>query len=215
MRPWLWLAAAATCAVLAPLVHRRHSVVSASKPWLHNLDSAKVRTRMTNARRDFLDHAIMLALCVATARMLFGRSSSSTAAGDDGDSGRTDGGGDGDGDAADARVVVTATTVISAFMLLAFALRHGVELSVPVLVQRPLEAVRCLLYKLENLRFPVVLCAGTRCLEQAVIQMTPTWEHHSEWCVRLCASQTGDVLFMNTTCLAARSLERRVGWEQW
>ncbi len=70
---------------------------------------------------------------------------------------------------------------LCAFMVAAFAIRHGVEIIVPVLFRDPAELFWVWVYKLRNLRPVYFVALGLLVLENVVIRLTPGLPHHSEW----------------------------------
>jgi hypothetical protein len=67
---------------------------------------------------------------------------------------------------------------LCAFMLVAFPLRHGVDLTIPVIVRKPQEIVYMLIYKLQNLRPIYFLAVGLLIFENLLIAATPNLPHH-------------------------------------
>jgi hypothetical protein len=70
---------------------------------------------------------------------------------------------------------------LCAFMVAAFAIRHGVEIIVPVLFMDPAELFWVWVYKLRNLRPVYFVALGLLVLENVVIRLTPGLPHHSDW----------------------------------
>lgn len=78
------------------------------------------------------------------------------------------------------RVTSAAGVALCAFMLVAFIVRHGVELSVPVVLRKPQEILYMFAYKLQNLRSLYFVSLGLLLLENFLIAATPNWPHHVE-----------------------------------
>ena len=118
----------------------------------HKLYGPK-QPRVNYYAKDFLDYAGMILLTVLVAGLSFGF----------------------------VHPVSAIAFVLCAFLLVAFVLRHGVELRVPILLARPQEVVFTLLYKLQNV--PVILIVGLAVLllENVLIAATPGLPHHVEW----------------------------------
>jgi hypothetical protein len=70
--------------------------------------------------------------------------------------------------------------VLSAFMIVAFPLRHGFALEMPVILRRPQDVLLSLVYKLQNIKLPYVLALGALLVENLVIAQTPNLPHHVE-----------------------------------
>lgn len=69
---------------------------------------------------------------------------------------------------------------LCAFALIAFALRHGAELRVPLLFRRPQDLLFLFLYKLQNLRPVYLVAVSVLLLENVLIAATPNLPHHLE-----------------------------------
>jgi hypothetical protein len=70
---------------------------------------------------------------------------------------------------------------LCAFMVVAFAVRHGAELQVPVILREPEELFWVWVYKLRNLRPVYFVALGLLVLENILIFATPNLPHHSDW----------------------------------
>lgn len=71
--------------------------------------------------------------------------------------------------------------LLCAGMLIAFPLRHGWQLGVPLLLRRPHEPVLLAMHKLANLRLPYFMSLGVLLLQAVLIALTPGLPHHAEW----------------------------------
>jgi len=72
------------------------------------------------------------------------------------------------------------SVALGAFMIVAFPLRHGFELQVPIVLRRPQDAVYSLIHKLQNIKLPYLLAIVALLVENIVISMTPSLPHHVE-----------------------------------
>jgi hypothetical protein len=123
----------------------------ANKEWHHSIQGVP-KTRMTYSRHDFTDYALMLVLCVCVTLVSFGQ----------------------------AHTFTLMTTIMSVFLLFAFAFRHGASYRGCVLLAEPMELIRLLGYKLNNVRPCTFICITTLCVEQGIIDSTPSWSHMSD-----------------------------------
>ncbi|HXH38608.1 MAG TPA: hypothetical protein VNN08_08265 [Thermoanaerobaculia bacterium] len=71
-----------------------------------------------------------------------------------------------------------AGLALCAFMLVMFAVRHGVELSVPVILRRPQDVLYMFAYKLQNFKSPYLIAISLLLLENLLIAVTPNLPHH-------------------------------------
>jgi hypothetical protein len=108
--------------------------------------------RISFVRSDFLDYVLMILGCGAVVSLVYGPSSWPAVAG------------------------YTACV----FLLLAFPLRHGISLRVPLLLRRPQDVLYMVIYKLQNIRPMYLVAAGILLLDQCVIALTPQLPHASE-----------------------------------
>jgi hypothetical protein len=74
-----------------------------------------------------------------------------------------------------------AGLALCAFVLATFITRHGVELSVPVVLRRPQDVLFMLVYKIRNLKPAYLLALGLLLLENIAIAATPNLPHHVQW----------------------------------
>lgn len=65
-------------------------------------------------------------------------------------------------------------------MIVAFTLRHGISIQVPVLIKRPMHVLYMLYEKITNLRAPYFVAVCVLLLENALIMMTPNLAHNAE-----------------------------------
>jgi hypothetical protein len=66
------------------------------------------------------------------------------------------------------------------FMIVAFPLRHGFELAVPLILKRPQDILYMLLYKIQNVRPIYLFAIAVLALENIFIYFTPGLPHHVE-----------------------------------
>jgi hypothetical protein len=70
-------------------------------------------------------------------------------------------------------------------MLVAFVVRHGVTIRMPVILRKPHEILYMLLYKVQNLRPTYFIAVAMLGLENLLIAATPTLPHHVELMQRI------------------------------
>ncbi|HXH37716.1 MAG TPA: hypothetical protein VNN08_03735 [Thermoanaerobaculia bacterium] len=111
------------------------------------------KPRATYYAKDFLDYVLMLALTglVTGALYGFGHPMSLLADG------------------------------LCAMALVMFAVRHGVELRVPLILRRPQDVLYTFAYKLQNMRTLYFVSIGVLLLENLAIAATPGLPHHVAW----------------------------------
>ncbi len=78
------------------------------------------------------------------------------------------------------RVMSVIGYVLCAFMIVAFPIRHGLELKVPLILRRPQDVLYMFIYKLQNLTPVYFFALGLLILENVVIARTPNLPHHVE-----------------------------------
>ena len=131
--------------------------MSAADPAVYHKLYGVRKPRATYYAKDFLDYVLMLALTALATGALYGfRHPMSLLA---------------DG--------------LCAMALVTFAVRHGVELRVPLLLARPQDVLYTLVYKLQNMRALYFVSIGVLLLENLVIAATPGLPHQVEWMSRL------------------------------
>src|SRR5262245_19230104 len=108
------------------------------------------KPRIEYYAKDFLDYALMLALSALVIGLSYGS----------------------------GHVMSLAGFALCAFALAVFAIRHGVDIRVPVIVRRPQDVLYMFVYKLQNLRSLYFSGLGLLLLENALIAATPTLPHH-------------------------------------
>ena len=77
-------------------------------------------------------------------------------------------------------IIAIAGFLLCAVTLAMFVVRHGVELTVPVIVKRPQDLLYMVAYKLQNLRPVYFITVGLLVLENVAIAATPNLPHHVE-----------------------------------
>ncbi|HEX6095451.1 MAG TPA: hypothetical protein VF432_03925 [Thermoanaerobaculia bacterium] len=115
----------------------------------HKLYGAK-KPRVTYYKRDFLDYTVMIALTALALGLSYGP----------------------------RHPVAIAGYALCAYALAMFATRHGVELTVPLIVRRPQDVLYMLVYKLQNLKPMYFLALGVLLLENVLIAATPNLPHY-------------------------------------
>jgi hypothetical protein len=117
----------------------------------HKLYGVK-RQRTTYQAKDFIDYAIMIALCAALVRAAYGASS----------------------------VMAIVGLALCVYMLAVFPIRHGVEWRVPLVARRPQDIFYTLAHKVENLKAPYFIAIALLLLENYAISATPGLPHKVE-----------------------------------
>ena len=64
---------------------------------------------------------------------------------------------------------------ISLFMVIVFPIRHGFQLTIPLIFKKPGGLIYLLIYKLLNIKLPLVLAVAFLSLENMIIAWTPEW----------------------------------------
>ena len=119
--------------------------------FFHKLYGAK-KTRIFYSKKDFLDYVLMILMTAAVVGLSYGFLS----------------------------VMAVAGFVLCAIALVMFAVRHGVELRLPVILRRPQDILFMFAYKLRNLR-PVYFAAlALLLLEYVAIAATPGLPHYTD-----------------------------------
>ncbi len=112
-----------------------------------------VRQRATYRARDFFDYTLMIGLTVLTACLAYGA----------------------------AHPLAIATVLLGLAMVVAFPLRHGFEMAVPIILRRPQDVVYSLVHKIQNIRAPYLYALAALAAENLVIRLTPDLPHHVEF----------------------------------
>lgn len=118
----------------------------------HKLYGPK-QPRVNYYAKDFLDYVIMIVMTVALVALAYGP----------------------------RHVISVAGFALCAFLLVAFVVRHGVELRVPALLRRPQEILYSIVYKLRNVPLILVIGLGVLLAENVLIAATPGLPHKVEW----------------------------------
>jgi hypothetical protein len=108
--------------------------------------------RATYYKKDFGDYVLMIGLTALVAGLSYGV----------------------------GHVMAIAGFVLCLFAVVAFAIRHGVELTVPLIVRRPQDLLYVIVYKLKNLKLPYLAAIALLLLENILIAATPNLPHHVE-----------------------------------
>ena len=129
--------------------------VSTDPGFYHKLYGTKTmrKPRTVYYKKDFIDYTIMMVMTALVIGVSYGL----------------------------RHFMSIAGYAICAFMVGAFAVRHGVEIQVPVLFRDPGELFWVWVYKLRNLRPIYFVALGVLLLENIVIWLTPNLPHHSDW----------------------------------
>jgi hypothetical protein len=118
------------------------------RAFFHRL-YGRQRPRVEYYPKDFVDYTLMLGLCALAAALTYGRGHAMTA----------------------------AAAVLCALTLAAFAVRHGIEWRMPLLVRRPQDVLYMVVYKLQNLRPAYFAALALLLAENAFIAATPRLPH--------------------------------------
>jgi hypothetical protein len=108
--------------------------------------------RLAYHRGDFLDYALMIALCWVVVCHSYGLT----------------------------QPLSFIALALCAWMIVAFVMRHGCRLRMPMIVKRPQHVLYMLVYKLRNLKVPYFAAAGLLLVENYLIYLTPALPHHTE-----------------------------------
>jgi hypothetical protein len=111
----------------------------------------KREPRVSYYPRDFLDYCMMILLTAVVIAVSYGP----------------------------RHVLTIAGVVMCAFMVATFIVRHGVKLTVPVLLRRPQEVFYAIVYKLRNLKPVYFVAVAVLLLENVLIAATPALPHHT------------------------------------
>jgi len=111
------------------------------------------KPRATYYAKDFLDYVLMLALTGLATGALYGF----------------------------GHPMALLAYGLCAMALVLFAVRHGVELRVPLILRRPQDVLYIFLYKLQNMRALYFVSIGVLVLENLAIAATPGLPHRVEW----------------------------------
>jgi len=115
----------------------------------HKLYGIRTR-RIVYYKKDFLDYFLMIVLSMLAVSSSYGFH----------------------------HVIAIVGLALGGFMLVMFAIRHGVEFKTPVLLRRPQEVLYMFAYKVQNLRSVYFIALGVLLLENFLIAATPNLPHH-------------------------------------
>lgn len=107
------------------------------------------RKRIIYDKSDFIDYVIMILICMTVVYFLY----------------------------ANSPIMQAVGIILSAFILLMFVRRNGVQLAVPVLLRKPQSIFYGIYYKLKNIKLPYYLAVGVLLLENYLIYLTPQLPH--------------------------------------
>ncbi len=134
-------------------VTRDADPASAPDPAFFHRLYGRRRTRITYQARDFLDYVLMISMAIGVLLLCY----------------------------APVWPLAVAGIVLAVYMVLAFPVRHGIELRVPILFRRPQDVLFLFVYKIQNIKAPYWIALAVLLAENVFIALTPTWPHHSEW----------------------------------
>jgi hypothetical protein len=115
----------------------------------HKLYGTK-KPRASYYKKDFGDYVLMMALSALVVGLSYGF----------------------------GHVMAFAGYALCAFTVVAFILRHGIELRVPLIMRRPQDVLYTFFYKFRNLTLVYVTALGVLLLENGLIAATPNLPHH-------------------------------------
>ena len=130
----------------------RSNVMERPNPAVFHRLYGRKKLKVTYYGSDFLDYALMILLNALVIIFSYGFSSAMSISG----------------------------LALCIFMFVAFIVRHGVELKIPVILRQPQEIAYMLVYKLQNLRLVYFIALGLIVLENFLIAATPNLPHHVE-----------------------------------
>lgn len=129
------------------------------------------------AASDFVDYVLMNAIVVALAAWVFGL----------------------------PHPLTIVSAILAFFMIVAFPIRHGLRLAFPVILRRPQEIVFSFVYKILNVRTPLLVAACLALSEQLFMHLTPGLPHASS-VMRTAGLTAFYVSFAVVTLFRTRSL---------
>lgn len=127
--------------------------MSAADPAVYHKLYGVRKPRATYYAKDFLDYALMLAATALVTGALYGF----------------------------RHPMALVADGLCLMALVMFAVRHGVELRVPLILRRPQDALYAIAYKVQNIRMTYFITMGLLLLENLVILATPGLPHQVEW----------------------------------
>src|SRR5579863_8903107 len=108
------------------------------------------RPRAVYYKRDFVDYVLMIALCALVIDLSYGLQN----------------------------VISILGFALCAFELAMFVKRHGIKITVPLILKSPHEVLYLVVYKLQNLKTVYFIALGLLLLENVAIAATPELPHH-------------------------------------
>lgn len=117
----------------------------------HQLFGVK-KTRISYKKGDFVDYFIMIFICALVMKFAYGFNHAMSVLG----------------------------AILCIAMVIAFPLRHGLALKMPVIVKRPQDILYMLFYKIRNLKPMYFFAIGILILENYLIYLTPNLPHNVE-----------------------------------
>lgn len=123
--------------------------MNSKRSYLHQLFGHK-KTRITYRKQDGLDYILMNLISLVTVYLVYGSTSP----------------------------LFWIASICSLFLTVGFPLRHGFQWTIPLLFRRPQDVVYMLIYKVRNIKVPLILALNLLLLENIVIGLTPSWPHH-------------------------------------
>jgi hypothetical protein len=130
---------------------RRTAVQEVSSKDFHRLYGIK-KPRISYQRKDFLDYVLMVLVSAAVIRLSYGPNS----------------------------VMTMAGLALCVLMVVVFPIRHGWQLSMPVILRRPQDVLYMIVYKIQNLSPIYFFAIAVLLLENYFIHLTPNLPHHVE-----------------------------------
>ncbi|GAA4802786.1 hypothetical protein [Lysobacter hankyongensis] len=124
-------------------------MTTADPTHFHKLYGVK-RPRTTYRGKDFFDYTLMTVICGVALYFIYGPT----------------------------HVLSWVTIALCVYMIVAFALRHGVEAAVPLLLRRPQDALYMIVYKIQNIKPVYFFAVAVLLLENYIIRITPDLPHH-------------------------------------
>ena len=124
---------------------------TANPEFFHRLYGRK-KTKILYRKEDLSDYALMNGITALVVYMCYGPS----------------------------HILTRISLVLLGLMLIAFPLRHGFTLRTPLLLRRPQDVLYTIVYKVQNIRAPLVLAVAFLLFENVFIHLTPGLPHHTQ-----------------------------------
>src|SRR5947209_8539900 len=128
----------------------KRNVMGKPDPAVFHKLYATSKPRVVYYKRDFFDYVVMILLTIVIASACYGR----------------------------GHVLTKMGLVLGAFMIVMFAIRHGIEAGVPLIFRKPQAILHTVAYKIQNLKPTYFIALGLLLLESFLVTLTPNLPHH-------------------------------------